>query len=212
MRKAEADAIILRLTDYGEADRIVSFFTLQHGRISGIARGAKKSHKRFGGALEAFAYLNLQLNLGPGLATVTSTDIVSIFPAIRKELPKIGYAAYACELVERLTPEGEESPRLFRLLLRYLEWLDQAPPSPSDRRFFAVNLLKILGYQPELDGMGISDATALLLERAMQTGRFGAVVFPEAALKEADSLLDPAIAIHLERPLKSLAFLSMTGE
>ena len=211
MRKSQTEAIVLRLTDYGEADRIVSLFTLEQGRLSGIARGAKRSRKRFGGALESFAHLRLQLHLGAGLPTLLSADIGSIFPGIRADLSKIGCAAYACELVERLTPEGEANPRLFRLLFCYLECLDLSPPSPSDRRFFAVNLLKILGYQPDLEVRGISDLTAGLLARAMQTGRFGTVVFPEDALREADLLLNPAIDLHLDRPLKSLAFLKECG-
>lgn len=207
MRKSETDAIVLRLTDYGEADRIVSVFTLEQGKLQGIARGAKRSRKRFAGALEPFAHLKLQLQQGSGLATLTSADIASIFPGIRGELAKIGSAAYACELVERLTPEEEANPRLFRLLYCYLERLDQSPLSPSDRRFFAVNLLKILGYQPELEVRGVSVEAQGLLARAMQTGRFGAVVFPDHLLREADLLLNPAIDLHLDRPLRSLAFL-----
>lgn len=211
MKKAEAEAIVLRLTDYGEADRIVTLFTLEQGKLQGVARGAKRSRKRFAGALEPFAHLKLQLHLGTGLVTLSSADIVGIFPGIRSDLTKIGCAAYACELVERLTPDEEPNPRLFRLLYCYLERLDQVPPSPSDRRFFAVNLLKILGYQPELQVRGVSGETATLLARAMQTGRFGAVVFPEALLREADLLLNPAIDLHLDRELRSLAFLKECG-
>ncbi|HBA90003.1 MAG TPA: DNA repair protein RecO [Geobacter sp.] len=211
MKKTEAQAVVLRVTDYGEADRIVSLFTLEHGKLQGVAHGAKRSRKRFGGALEPFAHLKLQLQAGKGLPTLCCADIVSVFPGIRGELDKIGCAAYACELVERLTPDEEPNPRLFRLLYRYLERLDQAPPSPSDRRFFAVNLLKILGYQPDLQVRGISVETAQLLTRAMQTGRFGAIVFPEQLLREADLLLNPAIDLHLDRELKSLAFLKECG-
>ena len=211
MRNAETEAIVLRLTDYGEADRIVSLFTLEQGKLQGFARGAKRSRKRFAGALEPFAHLKLQLQRGTGLATLVSADIVSIFPGIRAELTKIGSAAYACELVERLSPEEEANPRLFRLLYCYLERLDQAPHSPSDRRFFAVNLLKILGYQPELDVRGVSDETARLLARAMRTGRFGSIVFEETLLREADLLINPAIDLHLDRELRSLAFLKECG-
>ena len=211
MKNAETEAIVLRLTDYGEADRIVSLFTLEQGRLQGVARGARRSRKRFAGALEPFAHLKLQLQRGPGLATLVSADIVSIFPGIRAELTKIGSAAYACELVERLSPDEEANPRLFRLLYCYLETLDLAPPSPSDRRFFAVNLLKILGYQPDLEVRGLSGETARLLARAMQTGRFGSIVFPDPLLREADLLLNPAIDLHLDRPLRSLAFLKECG-
>lgn len=211
MRKAETEAILLRLTDFGEADRIVTAFTLDHGKLQGIARGAKRSRKRFAGALDPFAHLKLQLQLGKSLATLLSADIIGIFPGIRYDLAKIGTAAYACELVERLTPDEEPNPRLFRLLHCYLQRLDSAPLSPSDRRFFAVNLLKILGYQPELEVRGVSQETAGLLARAMQTGRFGAVIFPDRLLREADLLLNPAIDLHLDRELKSLAFLRECG-
>jgi DNA repair protein RecO (recombination protein O) len=211
MEKAEAEGIVLRLTDFGEADRIVTMFTLEQGKLQGVARGAKRSKKRFAGALEPFAHLKVQLHRGSGLATLSSADIVDIFPGIRADLTKIGCAAYACELVERLTPEAEPAPRLFRLLYCYLERLDNSPASPSDRRFFAVNLLKILGYQPDLRVRGLSTETAALLTRAMQTGQFGAVVFPEPLLREADLLLNPAIDLHLDRELKSLAFLKECG-
>ena len=211
MKRAEAEAIVLRLTDYGEADRIVTCFSLEQGKLQGVARGAKRSKKRFAGALEPFAHLKLQLQLGNSLPTLASADIVGIFPGIRADLTKIGCAAYACELVERLSPEDEANPRLFRLLYCYLERLDQCPPSPSDRRFFAVNLLKILGYQPELQVRGVSQETAQLLAQAMQTGRFGAIVFPDQLLREADLLLNPAIDLHLDRELRSLAFLKECG-
>lgn len=211
MQMAEAEAIVLRLTDYGEGDRIVTFFSLERGKLQGVARGAKRSKKRFAGALEPFAHLKLQMHTGPSLPTLSSADIVSVFPGIRGDLTRIGCAAYACELVERLTPEEEASPRLFRLLYCYLERLDQAPAFPSDRRFFAVNLLKIMGYQPDLQVRGISPETARLLDLAMRTGRFGAVVFPEPLLREADLLLNPAIDLHLDRELKSLAFLKECG-
>jgi DNA repair protein RecO (recombination protein O) len=211
MRKAETEAILLRLTDFGEADRIVTAFTLDHGKLQGIARGAKRSRKRFAGALDPFAHPKLQLQPGKGLATLLSADIIGIFPGIRNDLAKIGTAAYACELVDRLTPDEEPNPRLFRLLHCYLQRLDSAPLSPSDRRFFAVNLLKILGYQPELEVRGVSQETASLLARAMQTGRFGAVIFPDQLLREADLLLNPAIDLHLDRELKSLAFLRECG-
>lgn len=211
MKNAEAEGIVLRLTDFGEADRIVTLFTLEQGKMQGVARGAKRSKKRFAGALEPFAHLKLQLHMGTGLASLASADILDIFSGIRADLDRIGCAAYACELVERLTPEDEPSPRLFRLLYCYLERLNEAPASPSDRRFFAVNLLKILGYQPDLQVRGVSEETAALLSRAMQTGRFGAVVFPEPLLREADLLLNPAIDLHLDRELKSLAFLKECG-
>jgi DNA repair protein RecO (recombination protein O) len=228
--------------DYGETDRIVTLLTLEHGKLRGVAKGAKKSHKRFGGILEPFARLSAQLTITSGLSRLTGADAVTIFPRIRTDLLKIAYAGYACETADLLLPDGLPNPRLFRLLAAYLEHLDQNPLSPSDRRFYEVNLLNILGYRPAFNqcatcgrdlsdltirfaggqgglrcgrcgqgGISVSAGTVTLLETALSTGRFGAVRFLPQELAEAASVLDPAIAAHLCRPLKSLAFLAEVG-
>ena len=239
MQNIQCEAVVLGVMDYGEADKIVTFFTLEHGKLKGLARSAKKSRKRFGGALEPFARLRLQLAMKGGLSTLNGADIVTIFPHIRQDLFKIGHAAYACELVERLVPEAEHNHRLFRLLTAYLDHLDQFQNDPSDRRFFEANLLKVVGYQPALSRCAACDAdladalvlrwspstagllcgrcgktgrpiaaqTVALLNRAMDTGRFGLIRFSPEELKEAGELLNAAISFHLSRPLKSLAFL-----
>jgi DNA repair protein RecO (recombination protein O) len=137
--------------DYREADRIVTLFTLEHGKVRGIARGARKSRRRFGGALELFARLRTGLVLREGLSGIISADIVTVFPGIRSDLAKIGAAGYACEAADAMLPEAMGNPRLFRLLGSYLEHLDAFPHSPSDRRFFEMNFLNVLGYCPSLD-------------------------------------------------------------
>lgn len=151
MQTVECEAIVLAAMDYGEADRIVTLFTREFGKIRGIARNAKKSVKRFGAAFEIFARLRLRLALKEGLCTLRNADIITVFPRIRADLAKIGYAGYACEVVDRYIPEAQYSPRLFRLLSAYLEHLDAFPPCADDRRFFEVNLLNIVGYRLSLD-------------------------------------------------------------
>ncbi|HEY6871243.1 MAG TPA: DNA repair protein RecO [Geobacteraceae bacterium] len=244
METCRCEAILLGATDYREADRIVTLFTLEQGKLKGVARGAKRSLRRFGGALEPFALLTVQLALTGGLARIDGADAATIHPRIRADLLKIGYAGYACEAVDLLLPEGLPNPRLFRLLAAYLERLDAAPPAPSDRRFFETNLLNILGYRPVLEecascGAELSDAqggcragregevlcsrcgrggrpvsmrTIGLLRQSLRTGRFGAVEFTAAGLSEAGNILDPAIASHVSRPMKSLAFLREMGD
>jgi DNA repair protein RecO (recombination protein O) len=151
MQSCRCEAVVLGMMDYRESDKIVTIFTLEHGKLKGLARGAKRSVRRFGGALELFARLRVELGMKEGLAQLHSADIETIFPGIRADLGKIGHAGYACELTDALMPEGLPNPRLFRLLTAYLEQLDHFPADPSDRRFFELNLLNILGYRPELD-------------------------------------------------------------
>jgi len=147
----ECEAVVLAALDYGETDRIVTLFTREHGKVRAIARHGKKSAKRFSGALEVFARLRPHLVLKEGLSSLRSTDIITVFPHIRNDLLKISYAGYACEVVDRLLPEAMCNPRLFRLLVTYLEQLESSPSCADDRRFFEVNLLNILGYRLSLE-------------------------------------------------------------
>jgi len=151
MRTDQTEAIVLATRDYGEADKIVILFTREHGKIGSIARNAKKSRKRFGGSLEVFARLRLQIVLKEGLSRLEGSDLITVYPHIRENLAKIGYAGYACELVDRLLPEAQPNTRMYRLLASYLEYLDSNPALADDRRFFEVNLLNILGYRIPLE-------------------------------------------------------------
>jgi len=242
MRNVTDEALIIGLMDYRENDRIVSFFTRDHGRISGVARGAKRSVKRFGGALELFSRLTLNFTPAEGLVTVHDVDPVTIYPNIRATLEGIAHAGYACELVAALAPEQMANQRLFRLLAAYLEHLDRCPASRPDRHFFEINLLNILGYRPPLESccrcgdslgdmggdwrggedggiccprcglggarLGGEAIAGLLL--SLTTGRFGQVIFPQRGLVEVGAYLEAFIADHLQRPLKSLAFLRLS--
>ncbi|HEX9023946.1 MAG TPA: DNA repair protein RecO [Geobacteraceae bacterium] len=154
MQRSRCEAVVLGTMDYLEADRIVTLFTLEHGKLKGIARGAKKSVRRFGGSLELFARLSLEIGLKEGLAQLHGADVVTIFPGIRADLKRIAYAGYACDLVDALLPERMCNHRLYRLLTVYLEHLDKSAASPSDRRFFEINLLNVLGYRPHLEQCG----------------------------------------------------------
>jgi DNA repair protein RecO (recombination protein O) len=242
MKIISDEAVVIGLMDYRETDRIVSLFSREHGRISGIARGARRSVKRFGGALELFARLSISFHPGEALLTLREVDLRTIYPQIRATLAGIAHAGYAAELVAALSPERHANQRVFRLLTAYLEHLDQAPATPADRHFFEVNLLNILGYRPPLEhcagcgadlgpggglwssasghgiycqrcasaGTRLSAATVALLRQSLATGRFGQIGFSSEALAETDEFLHDFIAAHIQRPLKSLAFLRLS--
>jgi hypothetical protein len=109
MEISRCDAVVLGVMDYREADRIVTLFTLEHGKIKGVARGAKRSIRRFGGALEPFARLAVQLALTGGLARIDGAHVATIHPRIREDLLKIGYAGYACEAADLLLRAGRSA-------------------------------------------------------------------------------------------------------
>jgi DNA repair protein RecO (recombination protein O) len=238
MLAEKLQAIVLSTIDYGDSDRIASLFTLEHGRIRAFARSARRSQKRFGPALETFARIEVQARLKEeGLSTLQQADIISVYPGIRGDLPRIAHALYACELVEAMTPEGHTLTRLYRLLTAWLDRLETEAAVENDRRFFEINLLNILGYRPPLEncsrcgaqfgasgaflqqagepvcpacatsGRPLADDTLKTLLACLKTGRFGAVIFQAASLVQAGGLLDDAIADHAGRQMKSLEFL-----
>ena len=151
MKTEKLQVFVLSSLEYGDSDRIVSLFSLEHGRIKAFARGARKSRRRFGPALETFARIDVQARLKDGLSSLQQADIVSIYPGIRADLKRIAHALYACELVDVITPEGHPIPRLYRLLAAYLDRLETEAAVEADRRFFEINLLNILGYRPALE-------------------------------------------------------------
>jgi DNA repair protein RecO (recombination protein O) len=241
MNSEKLQAFVLSALDYGDSDRIVGLFTLEHGRIKAFARGARKSRKRFGPALEPFARIDVQARIKEGLSSLQQADIICLYPAIRADLEKIAHALYAGELVEVITPEGHPLPRLYRLLAAYLDRLETEPAVEGDRRFFEVNLLNILGYRPSLDtctrcdspfgesgawlqeggetvcrfcsagGRQLSSAALRTLASCLKTGTFGQIVFSPEVLQQAGGLLNEAVSAHAGRRLKSLEFLQQVS-
>lgn len=162
MKIVTDQAIILAAMDYRDADRIVTLFCRDHGKLSALARGGRRSRKRFGGALELFARLNITLTLKDSLSALGDCDILTVHPRIRADFTCIAHASYACELTSTLLPENLPNQRLFRLLAAYLDHLDNGAAKPADRHFFEMNLLNILGYRPPVESC--SDCGALLVE------------------------------------------------
>jgi len=138
MHAEKIQAFVLSTLDYGDSDRVVSLFSLEHGRIKAFARGAKKSRKRFGAALETFARIETQVRFKEGLSTLLQADIITVYPGIRADLGRIAHALYACELVEAMTPEGQPLPRLYRLFAAWLDRMETEAAVEDDRRFFEI--------------------------------------------------------------------------
>ncbi|GAB4565369.1 MAG: DNA repair protein RecO [Geothermobacteraceae bacterium] len=147
-----SEAIILRHTDYGEADRIVSLFTADHGLLRGFARGARKSRKRFGAALEPFARVRLlwQQRSSSSLVQLREAELVGLHPRLRTDLKAMALAAYGCELVEQLFGEGGEHPEVFALLAGLLASLDRMGGCAEHRLLLELRLLRLSGHEPHL--------------------------------------------------------------
>ncbi|TLM65287.1 MAG: DNA repair protein RecO [Deltaproteobacteria bacterium] len=147
-----SSAIILRHVDYGEADRIVTVLTPDHGRLKGFARGARRSRKRFGTALEPFAEVRLHWVPRPGgeLVSLREAELVSLRTGLRRDLETLALAGYGCELTEALFDEAVGFAEAFGLLRAFLDHLDAAGASAGARLLMELRLLTLAGIVPHL--------------------------------------------------------------
>lgn len=147
-----SSAIILRHVDYGEADRIVTVLTPDHGRLKGFARGARKSRKRFGPGLEPFAEVRLHWAPRPGgeLVSVREAELVSLRLGLRRDLETLALAGYGCELTEALYDEAVGFAEAFGLLRAFLDHLDAAGGSAVAKLLLELRLLTLAGIVPHL--------------------------------------------------------------
>jgi len=147
------EAIILRAIDYGESDRIVTFCTADFGKIRGIAKGARRSRKRFANAIEPFCCSRILFSRRSpdSLALIEGCDVISHFPGIRSDLEKTLAASCLIDLTDQFTSEDKKSEASFRLLLDFLRLLEETAFTEALLRFFEIRLLRISGYDPVLD-------------------------------------------------------------
>lgn len=145
-------AFLLRSVDYGESDRIVTLLTHKRGKISALARGARRSQRRFGGALEPFALLEVTIeSRARGLWKLAEANLLASHAGLAEDLIRMGGAAFILELVREVTPEHEPDQRIFGLVEEVLPLLSKAEP-PAVVSVVIAAELKVLA----LAGMSVS--------------------------------------------------------
>jgi len=148
----KTNGIVLKTIDYLESDRIVVLCTEDAGKVTGIAKGARKSRIRFANTLEPFTCLSLVLSRKKGrMAFIEEAAIVHHYPAIRADLEKTLTASYFMELIDQFLWEEKPSPRIFQLTREYLTLMEENQSGKSFVRFFELRLLRLMGYEPVLD-------------------------------------------------------------
>jgi DNA repair protein RecO (recombination protein O) len=150
-RSFRVEAIVLRHSDWGEADRILTLYTRERGKVRAIAKGARKIRSRKAGHLEPFTHVTLQLAKGRDLLIVTQADTLDAHLRLGENLVKTGYASYVVELLDRFTYEDEsENFVIFRLLTEVLSRIATEADPWLAIRYYEVHLLDLLGFRPHL--------------------------------------------------------------
>ena len=141
----KTEGIILKRTNYGEADKILTIYTKHHGKIKALAKGIRKLTSRKAGSLEVFNQAVVFLVKGKNFNLVTEAQAVNLFKSWRKNLVRVGVAYYFCELVDKLTPEEQENLAVFELLSDSLGKIDKTGLKVLVRDF-EEKLLTDLGF------------------------------------------------------------------
>jgi DNA repair protein RecO (recombination protein O) len=161
------EAFVLRTRAYGESDVIAVLLTADHGKLSGIARGARRSKKRFAGpALEPFQRLMVRFARRPhaDLAFLHECRIVRSHHAMAADLPAFAWASYLSELTEVMTPERDPCPELYGMFERTIAALAARACEPQEHSAeliahrFIVGLLDWAGWAPDFEVCGICAA------------------------------------------------------
>lgn len=180
------DAVVLRTMRYGESSRIVTLLTREKGKVGTLAKGARRTKSRFGGALQPMAYVQVVLYFREqrGLQTLTEASYIETHSRVTQNLTHISVGLRLIELVSALLPEGEPNPSVFNLLVTTLRALDETEEAfaPNLLPFFQLRLAIVLGFAPavrkeEVEAIG-DDGGMLALDS-------GAILPPRGSAEHA---------------------------
>ena len=150
-RNLRTEVVVLRHSDWGEADRLLVLYSRESGKLRAVAKGVRKLHSRKAGHLEPFTRVKLMMARGRDFWIVTQAETVDAYPPVREDLVRTAYAAYLIELLDRFTYEEGENRALYQLLVDSLERVSTLPDPFSAVRYYEIRLLDLLGFRPELN-------------------------------------------------------------
>ncbi len=149
-RVYRCEGIVIRRRDFGEADRLVTVLTDDHGKVRALAKGSRRTKSRLGGHLEPYARVRLMLARGRNLDIITSAQVLEPMTHLRREERSILYASHWSEIADQLMAESEQNRFGYGVLVRALTSLDLGRDPVITSRICEWEFLAASGFQPEL--------------------------------------------------------------
>ena len=217
-RSIRTEGIVLRRRDYGESDRILVLFTRKLGRVSVIAKGARKPSSKLSGHLELFTRSSFLISRGRNLHILTQAETIDAFDSLRKDLPGIGLGSYIVELVDAVTYEEGSNVQLYDLLSATLDSLSTGKDPAIITRYYELQLLDLVGFRPELFYC-VECGKSIIEQDQYLSGELGGAVCPDCAPKARRAGINPVSSRvlkylrHFQRSdRKSLATMAIPPE
>ena len=175
MRKTfKSQAIVIASKPYSEADKIITLFTKDYGKITTLAKGVKRLKSKKRASLENFSYINFSASQTKGMPILTETEVVNTFSSWKNDIKKVSVAYYLSEVIQKTTQEEEPHRELFILMLFTLKSLENSSNLREVRYSFSKKLLENLGFWPEGKKMLNPDYVLEdVIEKRLSTVRVG---------------------------------------
>lgn len=169
--------VVLKTTPLRESDLLVVLYTETHGRIATVARGARKSQRRFAGALQLLVLGRYQLGRRPrgDLWSLEAAEVEREFTQLASDVVAVAHASYIAELVGALLPPEAPDPHVLDVIVALWETLAEAGPSPGALRAVELELLDIAGHRPALEACAACSATELASGAVFDPTRGGVI-------------------------------------
>ncbi|HET6444591.1 MAG TPA: DNA repair protein RecO [candidate division Zixibacteria bacterium] len=215
-RTYRSEAIVLRRSNFGEADRMLTLYSKEFGKIRALAKGARKPQTRKTGHVELFMRTDFMFARGKSIDIITHAELVEAYQQIRTDLVRTTYASYAVELIDQLTADADRDLRKYSLLSEALEWFAASGDLMLTARYYELRLLALAGFQPQLFHC-ISGGEAIEEQDQFFSAEAGGLICPDCQSADPRALAISAPAVKVlrymqSRPWDTVKVLRLRGE
>jgi DNA repair protein RecO (recombination protein O) len=155
----KCEGIVIRSTDYGESNKVVTLYTRELGKVGVMARGAKKPNSRLSAITQLFTHGYFLMQKGSGLGSLQQGEIISSLRSIREDIFLTAYSSYIVELTDKSTEDRKSNPYLFELLYQTLNYINEGYDPDVLMNIFELKILNVLGLHPILNQCTICGST-----------------------------------------------------
>lgn len=169
----KCEGIVIRTTDYGETNKVVTLYTREWGKVGVMARGAKKPNSRLSAVTQLFTYGYFLIQKGSGLGSLQQGELISSLRAIREDIFLTAYASYIVELTDKATAdEKKPNPFLFELLYQTLTLMNDGYDTDIITNIYEMKMLDLFGLHPCLNQCSVCGSTDGQFSFSIREGGF----------------------------------------
>lgn len=155
----KCEGIVIRTTDYGETNKVVTLYTREWGKIGVMARGAKKPNSRLSAITQLFTHGYYLVQTGTGLGSLQQGEMISSMRSIREDIFLTAYSSYIVELTDKSVDDKHRNPFLFELLFQTLNYLNEGYDQDVLMNIYEMKMLNVLGLNPTLNHCSVCGST-----------------------------------------------------